>query len=250
MQSAGAYELPRLSMVGEALLVVEFGAGLSPQINDIVIAFDRFMQDNPLNGLLESAPMSKSVVLRFDPLLVSPEQFGASVKDVFTPFYVATNTSILPPKRWRFPVCYGGETGPDLAKIAARTSLSQEEVIAAHQSMVQRVLMIGFAPGFLYTGMLPDLFELPRLPQIKPMVAAGSVCVAIGQTVISATPNPTGWHVIGRTPFRNFDPARDPPVVIGAGDELAFYAIDQQQYADLRESAKMGVEQTGREAKT
>ena len=61
MRQVEAYEHPRLSMVGEALLIVEFGAKLSPDINDIVIAFDHFLQDNPVRGLLESAPMNKSV---------------------------------------------------------------------------------------------------------------------------------------------------------------------------------------------
>ena len=234
-------------MVGEALLIVEFGAKLSPDINDIVIAFDHFSQDNPLRGLLESAPMNKSVALRFDPLLVPPQQFRESVMELVAAFDPAMSVTDMKTRRWRFPVCYGGETGPDLARIADQASLCEREIVEAHQSIIQRVFMIGFAPGFLYTGMLPDMFKLPRLPEIKPMVSAGSVSVAIGQTVISSTPNPTGWHVIGSTPFRNFDPDRDPPFLIGAGDEIAFYAIDRAQYKDFRQSAHQGVEEIARE---
>ena len=247
MRPVGAYEHPKLSMVGEALLIVEFGAKLSPDVNDMVIAFDQFLQVNPqndlLNSLLESAPMNKSVVLRFDPLLKPPQQFRDCVLELIAAFEAASLAPRAASKRWRFPVCYGGEAAPDLEAVAALASLSVEETIAAHISLVQRVFMIGFAPGFLYTGMLPDQFRLPRLPEIKPMVGAGSVSIAIGQTVISSTPNPTGWHVIGRTPFRNFDEDRDPPFLIGAGDELQFYAIDQSQYNELRRTAQNGVEQ-------
>ncbi len=234
-------------MVGEALLIVEFGAKLSPDINDIVIAFDHFLQDNPMRGLLESAPMNKSVALRFDPLQVPPQQFRDSVMELVAAFDPATSVAGMKKRRWRLPICYGGEMGPDLARIADQASMSEQEVIAAHHQLVQRVFMTGFAPGFLYTGMLPDMFKLPRLPEIKPMVSAGSVAVAIGQTVISSTPNPTGWHVIGSTPFRNFDPDRDPPFLIGAGDEIAFFAIDQEQFKDLRQSAQKGVEEMTRE---
>ncbi|MCP4934273.1 MAG: allophanate hydrolase subunit 1 [bacterium] len=247
MRPVEAYEHPRLSMVGEALLIVEFGVKLSPDINDIVIAFDHFLQDNPMRGLLESAPMNKSVALRFDPLYVPPQQFRDSVLELVAAFDAATSVAGMKARRWRFPVCYGGEMGPDLAKIADQAFMSEQAVIAAHCSLVQRVFMIGFAPGFLYTGMLPDMFKLPRLPEIKPMVSAGSVSVAICQTVISSTPNPTGWHVIGSTPFRNFDPDRDPPFLIGAGDEIAFYAIDLEQYKDLRQSDQQGMQQIVRE---
>ena len=38
----------------------------------------------------------------------------------------------------------------------------------------------------------------------------------------TATPIPTGWHVIGRTDFANFVPDRDPPTRLREGDEISF----------------------------
>jgi inhibitor of KinA len=35
---------------------------------------------------------------------------------------------------------------------------------------------------------------------------------------------PTGWHVIGRTAFANFDPAGEPPTQLAAGDVVTFEA--------------------------
>jgi len=40
--------------------------------------------------------------------------------------------------------------------------------------------------------------------------------------VIVATAIPTGWHAIGTTSLANFDPARDPPVLLQAGDSVRF----------------------------
>ena len=241
MEPLGTYDRPKMRMAGEALLMVEFGSKLNPSVNDRVIAFDHFLQESLLNGLLESAPMNRSVVLRFDPLQVPPAEFRASVQSCLENFDDLPDMHMGDRKCWRMPVCYGGEAGPDLVSIAKSSSRSIEEIIAAHQSSIQRVFMIGFAPGFLYTGMLPDLFDIPRLPEIKPMVPAGSVSVAIGQTVISSTPNPTGWHTIGHTPFLNFDTDRDPPFLISAGDEIEFYAIDQKEFDRLRQTAKKGL---------
>ena len=53
-------------------------------------------------------------------------------------------------------------------------------------------------------------------------VVAGTVLFAAGQTAIAATPIRTGWHVIGRTSFQNFDLKRDPPTVLSAGDTVRF----------------------------
>ena len=41
----------------------------------------------------------------------------------------------------------------------------------------------------------------------------------------AATEMPTGWHVIGHTDFRNFDPAGEPPTRLGAGDVVTFEAV-------------------------
>jgi KipI family sensor histidine kinase inhibitor len=242
MRPEGLYDQARLNMVGEALLIVEFGAVLTPAVNDAVIAFDGFLQETEIAGLLESAPTSCSVALRFDPLEVAPELFRARIGELLDARDWFALSFERERKRWRLPVCYGGAFGPDLAPIAERLALPVDEVIAAHLSTVQRVFMVGFAPGFLYTGMLPEIFQLPRLQTVKAQVPAGSVSVAIGQSVISSTPSPTGWHTIGCTPFFNFDTRRTPPVVIGAGDEIQFYQIAPSEFEKLRSGADLELE--------
>lgn len=242
MQPDGAYNRAKLLMAGEALLVVEFGAKLTPAINDAVLAFDHYIQNHQIEGLLESAPTNTSVLLRFDPLLVVPQKFRSHIQKLLVVRDWFSGLAQYKRKRWRLPVCYGGEAGPDLDAMADNLSMPVNDIIKAHLSLVQRVFMVGFAPGFLYTGMLPQIFNLPRLQNIKPSVPEGSVSVAIGQSVISSTPGATGWHTIGRTPFLNFEPIREPPFVIGAGDEIEFYEIDPDEFAQLCATEGHGLE--------
>ncbi len=245
-KNAGAYETARLSMAGETLLIVEFGDQLSLGVNEAVLAFDRLLQSENISGLQESATTGNTVALRFDPLIVPPKRFREQIGALVTSQDWFDQSKILRRMLWRVPICYGGRQGPDLASLAIKLGLSEKQVIAAHLQTVQRVFMVGFAPGFLYTGRLPSFFNIPRLSDIKPRVPAGSVSVALGQSVISSTPHPTGWRVIGRTPFRNFDPAREPAIIIKAGDEIRFYQIDQSLYADLRDKARRGLWQPER----
>jgi 5-oxoprolinase (ATP-hydrolysing) subunit B len=94
--------------------------------------------------------------------------------------------------------------------------------VAQHNAELLRVLTTGFAPGFVYCGFHPEALNLPRRTTVRPRVPAGSVLFAAGQTAISATEIPTGWHVIGRTAFRNFLPESDPPTLLRAGDLIQF----------------------------
>ena len=57
------------------------------------------------------------------------------------------------------------------------------------------------------------------------MVPAGTVLFAAGQTAIAATPIRTGWHVVGRTQFQNFDPSAEPPTRLAPGDEVSFEVV-------------------------
>ncbi len=244
----GAFDTPRLTMAGEALLTVEFGVRLSPAVCRAVLAFDLFLQQQTVTGLQESAPTGNAVAIVFDPLAIAPKRFRQMIRELVAS---ANWFEILEPAArtcWRLPICYGGDHGPDLAPLAVQLGMSESAIIAAHLEAVQRVFMIGFAPGFLYTGHLPKLFDLPRLPDIKARVPAGTVSVAVGQSVISSTAHPTGWRVIGRTPFRNFDPARDPAILINAGDEIRFTQIDESTYLDLRERDRNGLWQFEKEA--
>src|SRR5690606_22974103 len=97
--------------------------------------------------------------------------------------------------------------------------------VAAHNAVPLRVLATGFAPGFVYCGLHRDALVLPRRTAIRPLVPVGSVLFAAGQTAIAATEMPTGWHVIGYTTFRNFDPAATPPTRLGAGDAVRFAVV-------------------------
>ena len=109
--------------------------------------------------------------------------------------------------------------------VATALGMGASDFVAAHNAKPLRVLATGFAPGFVYCGLHAERLVLPRRTSVRPSVPAGSVLFAAGQTAIAATEMPTGWHVIGHTDFRNFDPAGEPPTRLGAGDVVTFEAM-------------------------
>lgn len=128
------------------------------------------------------------------------------------------------------PVVYGGNEGPDLDAVAQCTGLAPDQVIRLHSRARQTVLLIGFSPGFPYLGPLPKALHLPRRATPRATVPAGSVAIAGGQTGIYPRATPGGWHIIGRTPVTLFDPERNPPAYLSAGDRVRFRPISARDW--------------------
>nr|WP_280140223.1 carboxyltransferase domain-containing protein [Devosia psychrophila] len=200
--------------LGDSALLVRFGTTLTDVANRAAIVLAAMLDNAPIPGVVEIMPNLVSVLLRYDPLLASPSVIQGELRLRLFGLAGAGRE----PRRWTIPVVFDG---PDLAETAEALCMSTEAFITAHNAAPLRVLATGFAPGFVYCGLHNGLI-LPRRTVVRPSVPAGSVLFAAGQTAITATEMPTGWHVIGRTAFSNFDPAGHPPTLIGSGDLIAF----------------------------
>jgi inhibitor of KinA len=132
----------------------------------------------------------------------------------------------------RISVCYETEFGPDLRELSLSRQLSIEEAIHLHTNRIYRVYMIGFLPGFTYLGKLDPRLETPRKTRPVP-VLAGSVGIAGNQAGIYSLNSPGGWHIIGRTPVKLFDPAKGIPVRLKTGDQVQFYPVSREEYLEI-----------------
>jgi KipI family sensor histidine kinase inhibitor len=112
--------------------------------------------------------------------------------------------------------------GADLDAIAATVGLAKEQVVQRHIEAVYTVAFMGFAPGFGYlTGLDPGL-HLPRLPEPRVRVPAGSVAIAGPYTAIYPGQYPGGWHILGTTGVELFNARSDPPALLAAGMTVRF----------------------------
>ena len=120
------------------------------------------------------------------------------------------------------PVIYGGEDGPDLANVALHSGLTEQQVVELHASVEYVVWFLGFQPGFPYLGGLPERLAMPRHAEPRLRVPAGSVGIGGAQTGVYPLATPGGWQLLGRTPQALFDPMRQEPVLLRAGDRVRF----------------------------
>jgi KipI family sensor histidine kinase inhibitor len=220
---------PRLLLAGDTALTVEFGDAIDPAINARVLALDRALETAAVPGLVERVPTYRSLQIHYDPELLATAELIAAIERL------TSNLALDAPagRRWTVPVAYGGDLGIDLDAVAERTGLSAEEVIARHLAGDYRVYMIGFQPGFTYLGGLDEKLHLPRRESPRLKTPAGTISIGGIQAAIASIEAPSGWHLLGRTPARAFDPARAEPFLFATGDRIRFERIDQDGFAAL-----------------
>ena len=217
---------PVYKPIGDRGLLVELGNEISLDINRQVRSLLFGLEGLSLKGVREILPAYCSVLIVFDPLVLSQATLRAKIRTLMA----GIDEFDLPqPKSIRVPVAYGGNYGPDLESVARYHNLEPEEVIRHHTSTTYHVFMLGFTPGFPYLGELPGRIVTPRRETPRTHVPRGSVGIAQKQTGIYPTKSPGGWQIIGRTPLTLFDPEGSPPTLFDIGDRVTFYPIKAQE---------------------
>ena len=225
------YQDAKYLPAGDKALYVELGDAISPEINRRVREFFLAIEKRGIPGVVDLVPTYRSVLVYYDPLSLAYSELEERLRDLEEHLEEA---SVEAPKVMELPTVYGGEYGPDLEHVVEHTGLAAEEVIRIHTGTDYLVYMMGFTPGFTYLGGMSDRIATPRLQTPRTAIAAGSVGIADKQTGVYPIESPGGWQLIGRTPVRIFDPQRQPPVVVDAGDYVRFVAVTEAQYLDIQ----------------
>jgi KipI family sensor histidine kinase inhibitor len=218
---------PRFLLAGDAGLVVELGNKIDEEINRRVRSLATALAENPIPGLAEMVPTYRSLLVHYDPLRLSHRDLVDLIRSILEK---GEEYPLPEPRMVEIPTLYGVEFGPDLPFVAEHNGLSMDEVIRIHSGTVYPVYMLGFSPGYAYLGGLPEEIATPRLPTPRTLVPAGSVALAGRQTGVYPIATPGGWRLIGRTPLKLFDPQRDPPTLLRAGDQVRFVPISEEEY--------------------
>ncbi|MCA0044209.1 5-oxoprolinase subunit PxpB [Celeribacter litoreus] len=221
----GTASSPLFLTLGDSALCVQFGEMIDPVANRRVIALAQNLLDRPIDGVLETVPTYRSLLVTYDPTQVRGALLEGLLSERITTLGAQEDVS----RHWRVPVVYGGKVGMDLEALAAEKEMTPDALVELHSSAEYRVYMIGFAPGFAYLGGLPEALHTPRLPKPRHLIPAGAVGIGGQQGSINSVAGPSGWRYVGWTPWRTFDPASANPVLFAAGDRLRFVPVSAER---------------------
>lgn len=208
-----------ISRYGEEGIRVLFGEKIDLEIHERVRRFYWFLKSLRSDEIADIIPSFHSCLVLFDRRKTSYERLSSFLRSTEGD---GRRIDIPEPKTCEIPVAYGGESGFDMAFVAAHTGLSQEEVVEIHTAVIYTVFAVGFLPGFPYLGTLDRRLHVPRLETPRLKVPRGSVGLAQLQTGIYSFDSPAGWRIIGRTEKELFDCDRAPYSLLQIGDKVKF----------------------------
>jgi len=212
-----------LKPLGDSALLVELGDKIDSVINQRVHALNVLLQANSIAGIVETVPAYCTLLIHYDPLILAFDQVTLWVWDKLTRVDDSLNRK---PRQLEVPLRYGGVSGPDLEAVAVSKGMSAADVVRIHSEREYTVYMMGFTPGFPYLGTLDECLIMPRMETPRTLVKAGSVAIAGSQTGIYPLDSPGGWHLIGWTPLKLFDPTREFPFLFTPGDIIKFIPLE------------------------
>ncbi len=227
---------PKILPCGDAALTVEFGSVIDAALNDRVLALDAALAADPLAAIRECVPTYRSLMIHYDPLLISFRDLADQLLALCASLGHSTVTGPL----WRVPVVYGGAFGEDLDDVAKRHGLTPDEVVKRHSAGLYRVYMLGFTPGYSYLGGLDPSIATPRRDDPRLLTPSGTISIGGIQAGIQCMAAPSGWHLLGRTPVRTYHPKREPVFLLNPGDQVEFYPIPESDWATLDAAAAAG----------
>lgn len=214
---------------GDTALVVEFGECVDRRLSARVLALARRLDEVRLEGVIETVPTFRSLMVHYDPLVLPAASLTAQIAALMEGLQVTESVSRL----WCLPACYDAGFAPDLGEVAARAGLSRAQVIERHSAVTYHVYMLGFLPGQAYMGDLPPEFESRRRDTPRAKIPAGSLAIVANMTCIFPLETPCGWHVIGRSPVPLWQERPAPSALLAPGDQVSFAPVSLREYEVL-----------------
>jgi inhibitor of KinA len=230
-----------ITPLGDSALLIRLAENLDDapvEVLNKVLSTKHALEAAQIPGAVELTPAYTTVALFCDP--VRAIDAGAPVENVVGWFEQRIRKALSDAGEIRvdqiettlveIPVCYETEFALDLEHVAQHAGLQEKDVVDLHSSAEYRVHCVGFTPGFPFLGGLPHKLATPRRDVPRKEIPAGSVAIGGAQTGIYPIKSPGGWNVIGRTPLQLFDPQKDPPAMLRAGDRVRFRSITREEF--------------------
>jgi KipI family sensor histidine kinase inhibitor len=195
-------------------LYVQFSEKLDPLANARIHALNDRLLHNLLPGISDLYPGYINLYVEFDAAVIERNRVRAWVRKHLH------NLAPKPPGREVVvPVRYDGE---DLGAVSQQTGFSVEEIIRRHSQREYQVYAVGFVPGQPMMGTLDPALYLPRRSTPRKRIEPNTVAMAVSQTCIYVLPTPGGWHLLGTTLESVYDPHREKPFLLEAGEMVRF----------------------------
>ena len=224
---------------GDNAVTIDLGQVISEELNRKILSMKSWLHAQQQEGIKDIITAYSALCIHYDFMQIRKLSAGDNFTFIHNLLTRAFEESQVKEEDKnnliKIPVCYDIDFGPDQIEICKAKNISVDQLIDIHSSVDYRVYMIGFLPGFPYLGKVDPAIAVPRKPVPRAQVNKGSVAIAGSQTGIYPMASPGGWQVIGRTPFRLFEPEREEMIPLQPGNYVRFFRISKEEFEELNQ---------------
>ena len=220
----------QIKTLGRYALLLEWRQEIKPEILYSILAVRHHLEQNHIDGLIESVMGYASLTLFFNLTAPDKNRIWNIVENCPESLSKELKKSA---KTVEIPVCYDDIFALDREIAESTTGIKFDEIIQIHSQRDYLLYFTGFMPGFMYLGGLDPRLQMPRKATPRLEVADGSVGIAGMQTGIYPFKSPGGWQIIGRCPVRLFDPIHPPHCPAKPGDTVRFRQISLAEFLKI-----------------
>jgi KipI family sensor histidine kinase inhibitor len=242
--------------MGEFCLVIEFGDDASISHNFRVIALDDSLRSEPIPGVLETIPSTRSLAVFVD---VDSGIRPQIEREVLARARAIDMPESIDSRIIEVPVCLdfdwedvgssGQEFAGDLAFVEAHNKLASGEFGDRLTQSEYWVSGLGFLPGnaFLYPlAAMGAPLTSPKLPTPRRWIPERALVIGGSNVAISPIETASGYRVVGRTPVDIYDPHRrnpvfaDGPTLFRRADRVTWFVLGMADYRSRRAQVEAG----------
>ncbi|MBI5974029.1 allophanate hydrolase subunit 1 [Staphylococcus canis] len=215
---------------GDQAIVVSKKEPVTPESVHQLIALRQYLLKQNYPYIIEIIPTETDMLISYDARMMMKYFDIASpylyFKDMIEHIHL-DDVQVEAHKVVDVPVYYDEQHGPHLPMLLKELNLDLDTFVQLHTQSDYFVSMMGYAPGFPYlTGMDTRLVVNHTAPE-KRNIPAGSIIIENNKCGITTTDLYEDWLVIGYTPLKLFNPNQKDFALIGLGDSVRFYPIEE-----------------------
>lgn len=231
-------DAPKILLDGDSAVTVQFGETIDPAVYARVAGLNEALKKLPAGtGITETVPTYRSLLVHYDPRVI---RFGDLKKLLLEQADASGDASGSAKKVITVPCCFGGSYGEDLPNVAKYHNTTEEEIVKLFCAQDFLIYFLGFTPGYPYIGGISEDLATPRLASPRVKIPAGAVGIGGMQLGIYPIVSPGGFQLVGQTPLKLYDPRKENPVLLEAGEYVRFRKVDEEEYKKIEEEVEAG----------
>ncbi|MEJ6548859.1 carboxyltransferase domain-containing protein [Corynebacterium sp. USCH3] len=256
----------RYTYGGDEFLFVEVSDEMSLAANFTVTLIARELQERRLDGVIEICPANASLLVRFNPEVITPGDLEDAVRSIEDDVTDSSH-SVVPTRIIEVPVWYDDPvtaevvsrfrdgyhqdpSGNDLDYAATVNGLEDASAfIRAHHESPWIVSMVGFVAGLPFMYQLVDREHQLEVPKyLSPRTDTAPLTVGHGGcfAVIYSVRGAGGYQMFGIAAAPIYHPElqgteqEDGMILFRPGDIVKFRPVDEAEYRQIQQEVESG----------